>query len=45
MPPRNSSQEAQREEYSYGFLSTMDAYRLVGDGIVAPKRGAHVRES
>ena len=40
MPPRNSSQEAQREEYSCDFLSTMDAYRLVGDVSSPEKRGA-----
>ena len=40
MPPRNSSQEAQREEYSCDFLSAMDAYRLVG-GVSSPeKKGA-----
>ena len=40
MPPRNSSQEAQREEYSCDFLIAMDAYRLMGDVSSPEKRGA-----
>ena len=39
MLPRNSSQEAQRDEYKWDFLSAMDAYRSVGD-VSSPKKRA-----
>lgn len=39
MLPRNSSQEAQSEEYSWDFLSAMEDYRLVGNVSSPEKRG------